>query len=860
MRNWKRRLLAGALALVVTAGLLPTAALAAEGTGGTIDANSGADDIASIFGSGASYSDTDGVKTITLTDHVTVNATVEFAGGEWTLALGEYTLSGKSGEKNTSQAGITPLKVSGGTLTISGADTAAIQGGDGGEPERLPGALGPGPGGHGGAGISVTGGSIEGDSLTVRGGKGAVSAGAGGAGVHITDGSIAVTSLTAAGGSGNTSMGSASGGSGGSGVSLGGNGTVSAGTLIASGGNGGTSSDAYNGGSGGSGVSLGGSASVSAGTLTATGGNGGNGGLGKSGGSGGSGVSLGESGSVTVTDTLTATGGNGGNSSNGTGGPGGSGIRGYDPKYVTATGNLAVNGGEGGTGSNAGKKGAGLADHSGAALYQVTFNADGGRPEPEEQWVSSGNKATEPSQAPTRTDYNFLGWFKDDNKWNFSSDTVQGDMTLTAKWAELYTVTVSATAGGTASGGGSFTANSSVTVIATANSGHHFVKWTENGQEVSTSASYTFTITGSRTLEAVFAPDSTQPDKYPVTVNYGTGDGSYAQGETVNIQATVPAGQRFSHWTVEQGGMALANPNSSTTSFIMPAGAVTVTAHFENIPTPPSGGSDDSEPTYRPDVEDSQGGTTTVSPRNPERGDKVTITPKPDDGCEVADVTVKDRRGRAVEVQENSDGTYTFTQPSGKVTIEVTYQPVETAWVNPFTDVAAGDWCYEAVEYVQKNGLMQGTGPATFSPDAATSRGMIVAILWRMAGSPAMEDEIWGYPFADVDANAYYGTAVYWARLNGIANGYGDEAFGPNDPISREQLAVMLYNYAGQPPVPNLALMFSDADQVSGYADSAMRWAVDMGIISGKGGNILDPKGQATRAQAAAMLMRFCER
>lgn len=432
--------------------------------------------------------------------------------------------------------------------------------------------------------------------------------------------------------------------------------------------------------------------------------------------------------------------------------------------------------------------------------------------------------------------------------------------TVTVTMPTYYPVTVNRGTANPASAAQGVTVN--ITADAPA-AGQRFTHWTASPGVTfanPNSASTSFEMpAGAVTVTANFEP--IPPDTYLVTVNRGTANPTSAsQGATVSITADAPpAGQRFSHWTASPS-VTFANPNSASTTFTMLGEAVTVTAHFENIPTPPSGGGDDSEPTYRPDVEDSQGGTTTVSPRNPERGDKVTITPKPDDGYEVGDVTVTDLRGWAVEVKENSDGTYTFTQPSGKVTIEVTYQPVETAWVNPFTDVAAGDWCYEAVEYVQKNGLMQGTGPATFSPDDATSRGMIVAILWRMAGSPAMEDEIWGYPFADVDATAYYGTAVYWARLNGIANGYGDEAFGPNDPISREQLAVMLYNYAGQPPVPNLALTFDDADQVSGYADSAMRWAVDMGIIGGKGGGILDPKGQATRAQAAAMLMRFCER
>ena len=119
-----------------------------------------------------------------------------------------------------------------------------------------------------------------------------------------------------------------------------------------------------------------------------------------------------------------------------------------------------------------------------------------------------------------------------------------------------------------------------------------------------------------------------------------------------------------------------------------------------------------------------------------------------------------------------------------------------TGFENPFTDVSESDWFFGDVKFVYQNGLMNGTSSTTFSPDGTTSRGMIVTILWRMAGSPDMKDEILGYPFQDVDANAYYATAVYWARLNGIADGYGDNTFGPDKPITREQMAVMLYRYA----------------------------------------------------------------
>ena len=159
---------------------------------------------------------------------------------------------------------------------------------------------------------------------------------------------------------------------------------------------------------------------------------------------------------------------------------------------------------------------------------------------------------------------------------------------------------------------------------------------------------------------------------------------------------------------------------------------------------------------------------------------------------------------------------------------------------------------------------MNGTSATTFSPEGTTSRGMIVTILWRMAGSPDMEDKIWGYPFADVDATAYYGTAVYWARLNGIAGGYDDATFGPNDPITREQMAVMMYRYAQymgyDTTQGGMAIReYADYGQVSSYALEAMDWANATGIVTGTSESTLSPQGQATRAQAAAMFTRFCE-
>ena len=272
-----------------------------------------------------------------------------------------------------------------------------------------------------------------------------------------------------------------------------------------------------------------------------------------------------------------------------------------------------------------------------------------------------------------------------------------------------------------------------------------------------------------------------------------------------------------------------------------------------------SGGS--GSPSYAVDTDaKTDHGTVTVKPSRAEKGDTVTITAKPDKGYQVGKVTVTDKNGDTIKVTDKGDGKYTFTMPGGKVSVDVTFV-AEKQWTNPFADVAKDAWYYDAVKYVNENGLMAGTSATTFEPDLTTTRGMIVAILHRLAGSPNIEDEIWGYPFQDVDANAYYATAVYWARMNGIVAGYSDERFGPNDTITREQMATILYRYAqykvyDTTDKANLS-KYTDTAQVGSYAVEAIRWANAEGLVNGTSATTLTPKGSATRAQAAAMLMRF---
>ena len=187
------------------------------------------------------------------------------------------------------------------------------------------------------------------------------------------------------------------------------------------------------------------------------------------------------------------------------------------------------------------------------------------------------------------------------------------------------------------------------------------------------------------------------------------------------------------------------------------------------------------------------------------------------------------------------------------------HEPVDL----PFNDVPEGYWAYDAIQYVYGEGLMAGTSGSTFNPEGTTTRGQIVTILWRLSGSPVVN---YLMDFDDVDPAAYYAEAIRWATSESIAGGYGNGSFGPDDPITREQLAVMLHRYAQHEGCDvsigediNI-LSYADAFTVSEYAVSALQWACGAGIISGTGdGSTLTPQGEATRAQAATVLMRFCE-
>ena len=278
-----------------------------------------------------------------------------------------------------------------------------------------------------------------------------------------------------------------------------------------------------------------------------------------------------------------------------------------------------------------------------------------------------------------------------------------------------------------------------------------------------------------------------------------------------------------------------------------------------------SSGGGSSTPTYPPSIEEPEHGSVTISPKNPEKGDQVTITPTPDDGYAVDTVIVTDPNGKEVAVTPNDDGTYTFVQPSGKVTVTVTFRKLnsvsdcprdENCPMTPFTDADRNAWYHDGVHYCVEHGLMMGTSQTTFAPNTVTTRGMIVTILWRLEGSPIVGASL---DYDDVKAEDWYGEAVRWADSVGVVTGYGNGKFGPNDTITREQMATMLWRYAGSFKVDGSLSSFTDGAQTSSWAQPAMIWAVEQGLITGVGNDRLEPRGQATRAQAATILMRFAQ-
>lgn len=455
-------------------------------------------------------------------------------------------------------------------------------------------------------------------------------------------------------------------------------------------------------------------------------------------------------------------------------------------------------------------------------------------------------------------------------------DPVTGAFTLTVNKPTTYTVTANANpaGGGTVTVNGSgtsatVTAGSEVTLTATANAGYRFTGWTSVGGGTfadASSASTTFTMpAGNVTITAnwQYDPPYIPPTKTPseqaldkiedaedgdtVTVNLPTGNTKLDKevfeelaGKDVTLEITVPGGVS---WTVNGQDIP---ENADLTDIDMGVSMNTSTIPVDLINL----------------VTGEKGSVQVTLAHDGEFGFTMTLTAPL--GVENKglwanlyhyDTTRKQMLFEtAAQVDSSGNVALKFSHAS-EYAIVLDTKSHEL----PFTDTVKGAWYQGAVEYVYRNDIMTGTSGTTFEPGTTLSRAMVAQILYNLEGQPDISQENLGYPYSDVDAEAWYGDAVYWARLNGVSTGYEDNTFRPDKAVSREELAQMLYNYAQYkgnvlPPVGDLS-KFPDGDKASDWAKTSMRWATGLGVINGYEDNTLRPGGNTTRAEAASMIL-----
>ena len=262
-----------------------------------------------------------------------------------------------------------------------------------------------------------------------------------------------------------------------------------------------------------------------------------------------------------------------------------------------------------------------------------------------------------------------------------------------------------------------------------------------------------------------------------------------------------------------------------------------------------SSSSSSSSSSYSVSVPSAANGSVSVTPSSASKGTTVTITVKPNDGYELDKLTVTDKDGNRLSLSDKGNGKYTFTMPSGKVSVDAAFSKIETV---SFRDVEQSDYYYDAVQWAVEKGITEGTSANTFSPNASCTRAQMVTFLWRVAGSPAPKSMT--NPFRDVRSTDYYYDAVLWAVENGITSGTGADTFAPNATVTRGQTVTFLYRAAGSPAVGGNA-GFSDVN-ANDYYNSAVAWAAENNITGGTGNGKFSPKADCTRGQIVTLLYR----
>lgn len=346
----------------------------------------------------------------------------------------------------------------------------------------------------------------------------------------------------------------------------------------------------------------------------------------------------------------------------------------------------------------------------------------------------------------------------------------------------------------------------------------------------------------------------TNDGNQPQTLTHPVSTSSFEVGTL--SKAELPVGETVTFTVRPKAGLPVGSYSENIVVSGLGNTTVSVTANFTVKQFSSGGGTT----TYPVQVEEnSQNGGVQVSPKNAVPGTLVTVTPQPAPGYELATLSVLDQYGNEVDVNPLGNGNYSFKMPRSRVKVEATFYCTgsELCPTHHLADVLVKAWYHDAVDYVVEHGIMTGTSATTFEPNTTLSRAMVAQILYNLEGQPTVTGES-----TFTDSNTHWAAkAIAWAQKTGVVSGYGNNTFRPNQAVSREELAQMLYNYAAHmgydlTAAGNLTA-FPDGSKVSDWAQTAMSWANGNQLINGFEDDTLRPGGDSTRAQAASILMDF---
>lgn len=515
--------------------------------------------------------------------------------------------------------------------------------------------------------------------------------------------------------------------------------------------------------------------------------------------------------------------------------------------------------------------------------YTITFNGNGGTASVASMTTGNDGMLSELPTA-TRNNYVFDGWYTSANggtKVNKNKVYIE-DTILYAHWLQQatppspsipsnkYTITYDSNGGSgemksdTVEQGKEFTLPN---CTFTAPDGKEFKAWKIENKEYAPNDTYLFT--NDTTVYAVWK----EIDASTYTINFDANGGTVTPSKMItqndgtlsSLPTPTRNGYTFKGWYTSANGGVKVNENEVYSK------DTTLYAKWEKKSSTGSSrgssGSKSSSTLYDITIPTINGGTISVDPKSASHGRTISIIATPNAGYELSSLEVVDANKNNINLTSKDNKQYTFTMPNSAVEINAKFQAISNSkaelpqlsstWNNPFTDISNGTWYYDAVKFVDENNLMSGYGNGIFAPNANLSRAMLAQILYNKEGQPTVTNS---NIFTDVSNEMWYAKAITWAEENGFVSGYGNNLFGPNDNITREQLAMILWRYAGSPLTENVELHFNDTDDVSDYALTAVKWAVEKGIMSGYGDGLLNPKGFATRAQVAQMFKNYLQK